>query len=88
MQAEAQAGAYTESLAARDLEITGLRSTIDERLQAIKTLEVSRTQHAFSLCPLMTQYSDSSTFDNPAIIFCELESPFFQCLLVPISEMV
>ena len=49
MQAEAQAEAYTESLAARDLEITGLRSADNERLQAIKTLEVLKVQHATGL---------------------------------------
>ena len=40
VQAEAQAEAYTESLAARDSDIAGLRSAEVERHRAIKALEV------------------------------------------------
>ena len=40
VQAEAQAEAYTESLAARDSDIAGLRSADVEQHQAIKALEV------------------------------------------------
>ena len=55
MQAEAQAEAYTESLAAGDLQIAGLRSADNERAQVIKTLEVREIQHAVGLQPLLTK---------------------------------